>query len=168
MTGSEPVAIRPATPSDVPAIAAFIRALARYEKLEHQCDADEARLRAHLFGERPACSALIAWLGEERVGFALYFATYSTFRTMPCLWLEDLFVPPERRGHGVGLALLRALAAEAVARGCPRLDWAVLDWNVSAIGFYEKQGAKVLSDWRVCRLEGAALTRLANAPAQRR
>jgi GNAT superfamily N-acetyltransferase len=156
-----PVEIRPATPRDVPAIAAFIAALARYEKLEHLCDADEGRLRAHLFGDRPACSALVAWLGDEPVGFALFFPTYSTFRTMPCLWLEDLFVQPEQRGHGIGLALLRALAAEAVRRGCPRLDWAVLDWNVPAIGFYEKQGAVVLPDWRVCRLEGDALVRLA-------
>ena len=105
----------------------------------------------------------LAETAAEPVGFALFFQSYSTFRTMPCLHLEDLFVLPEHRGRGIGLSLLRAVAAEAVGRGCPRLDWDVLDWNASAIGFYEKQGARLLNDWRICRLEGEALARAAAA-----
>jgi len=153
--------VRSAAPGDVPHVARFIGELARYERLEHQLDVDEGRLCEHLFGERPACAALLAEIDGAPVGFALYFTNYSTFRTRPCLYLEDLFVAPEHRGAGAGLALLRALAAEAVRRGCPRLDWAVLDWNESAIGFYEKRGAKLLHDWRVCRLDGDALLRMA-------
>ncbi|MEO6595434.1 MAG: GNAT family N-acetyltransferase [Planctomycetota bacterium] len=160
---SSSIVVRPAAPPDVAHVARFIRELARYEKLEHQLDLDEARLREHLFGERPACGALLAEVSGAAVGFALFFENYSTFRTRPCLHLEDLFVMPEQRGHGVGLALLRAVAAESVRRGCPRLDWNVLDWNVSAIGFYEKQGAVVMGDWRTCRLEGDALVRAAAA-----
>lgn len=165
MTGASGLIVRPAVPADVPQIAAFIRDLARYEKLEHVLDLDESRLRRHLFGEVPACGALLAELDGRPAGFALFFATYSTFCTEVCLHLEDLFVPPELRGKGVGLALLRAVAEVAVARGCPRLDWQVLDWNVSAIGFYEKQGARLLHDWRVCRLDGDALARCARGAA---
>lgn len=154
--------VRPAGAADVPFVAKFIRDLARYEKLEHQVDCDEERLRRHLCGEPPACSALLARVDGEPVGFALFFPTYSTFRTEACLWLEDLFVVPEQRGNGVGLALLRAVAKVAVERGCPRLDWAVLDWNTDAIGFYERHGARVLADWRICRVDDAALQKLAN------
>ena len=155
--------MRAATTADVPTIARFIRELARYEQLEHQLDLDEERLREHLFGKHPACGALIAEADGGPAGFALWFQTYSTFRTRPCLHLEDLFVLPEFRGRGLGLALLRELAAVAVARDCPRLDWQVLDWNAPAIGFYEKQGARVLPDWRVCRLDGEALQKVAAA-----
>lgn len=160
------VRIRPASPRDVPQIATFIRDLARYERLEHCVDLDEARLHRHLFQSPPACGALLADCDGEPAGFALFFTTYSTFRTMPCLHLEDLFVAESMRSRGIGLALLRGVAAEAVARGCPRLDWQVLDWNTSAIGFYEKQGAKLMSDWRMCRLEGNALATVAAAAAQ--
>ncbi len=158
------VLVRAVGPGDVGHVARFIRELARYERLEHLLDLDEVRLREHLFGKTPACGALLAEVAGEPVGFALFFESYSTFRTQRCLHLEDLFVLPEHRGRGVGLRLLRAVAAVAVARGCPRLDWNVLDWNVSAIGFYEKQGARVLTDWRTCRLEGEALARAAAAP----
>jgi GNAT superfamily N-acetyltransferase len=123
-------------------------------------------LHRHLFGPVPACGALLADVGGEPAGFALFFASYSTFLTEVCLHLEDLFVRPAHRGRGIGLALLRAVAAVAVARGCPRLDWQVLDWNAPAIGFYERQGARVLPDWRTCRLDGDALARCA-APAPR-
>lgn len=112
---AEPVAVRRAEPADVPFVARCIRDLARYEKLEHLLDLDEGRLHAHLFGSPPACMALIGDVRGVPAGFALYFTTYSTFRTRPCLYLEDLFVQPEHRGCGLGLALLRALAAEAVA-----------------------------------------------------
>jgi len=155
--------IRPATAADVPHLLRCIRELARYERLEHQLDLDGERLRADLFGPRPVCAALIAEDGGQPIGFALFFTTYSTFRTRACMHLEDLFVLPEHRGHGHGLALLRAVAAEAVRRGCPRLDWNVLDWNEPAIGFYRAQGAEVLPDWRTCRLHGLALARLGGA-----
>lgn len=154
-------AVRAARPGDEPHIARFIRDLARYEKLEHQLDLSEARLREHLFGASPACAALIAEQQGRPVGFALFFVSYSTFRCAPCLSLEDLYVDPDARGHGHGLALLRALAREAVRRGAPRLDWHVLDWNQLAIDFYRRQGADVMPDWRTCRLEGDALTRMA-------
>jgi GNAT superfamily N-acetyltransferase len=160
------VVVRPAGPDDAPQVAHFIRELARYERLEDQLDLDEARLRAHLGGPQPACSALLAEADGGAVGFALFFASYSTFRTRPCLYLEDLFVLPPWRGRGIGLALLRAVAAVAVARGCPRLDWSVLDWNAPAIGFYQRQGARLLTDWRLCRLEGEALQRAAAAGRQ--
>lgn len=153
--------VRTVGPADVPHVARFIRDLARYEHLEHQLDLDEERLRTHLFGPVPACGALLAEQDGVPVGFALFFGSYSTFRTRPCLYLEDLFVLPEHRGCGIGLQLLRAVAAIAVARGCPRLDWNVLDWNTQAIGFYERHGARVLPDWRTCRLDGEALQRIA-------
>ena len=155
--------MRAVGPGDERHVARFIRDLARYERLEHQLDLDEARLREHLFGKSPACGALLAEVDGAPVGFALFFATYSTFLTRPCLYLEDLFVVPEQRGKGTGLLLLRAVAAEAVRRGCPRLDWAVLDWNEPAIGFYEKQGARLLKDWRICRIDGGALAKLARS-----
>ena len=161
--GARAASIRPAVPADVPAIAQFIVDLARYERREHEVERDDARLREHLFGAEPVCAALIAERAGVPVGFALYFTSYSTFRMQPCLHLEDLFVQPEHRGNGIGLLLLRAVAQAAVARGCPRLDWTVLDWNESAIRFYEQQGARLLPDWRVCRLDGDALTRCARA-----
>lgn len=153
--------IRPARPGDESTILAFVHALARYEKLERQLDTDPERLREHLFGDPPACAALIAEADGEPVGFALYFPKYSTFQTAPTLHLEDLFVLPEHRGGGHGEALLRAVAREARRRGCRHLDWVVLDWNVRAIGFYRRLGARVLVDWRFCRVTGEALDSLA-------
>jgi GNAT superfamily N-acetyltransferase len=161
MTADARFVVRAAAPGDEALVARFIRDLARYERMEDQLDVSEARLRRDLFGPAPACGALLAEWDGAPAGFALFFATYSTFRTEPCLHLEDLFVAPELRGKGIGLALLAAVAAVAVQRGCPRLDWQVLDWNAPAIGFYERQGARVLPDWRVCRLEGDALRRCA-------
>jgi GNAT superfamily N-acetyltransferase len=161
--GRGAVVVRAAGPGDAAQVAHFIRELARYERLEHQLDLDLGRLAAHLGGPQPACGALLAEQDGAPVGFALFFPTYSTFRTQACMHLEDLFVLPELRGRGIGLLLLRAVAAAAVARGCPRLDWNVLDWNTDAIGFYERQGAHLLADWRVCRLEGEALQRAAAA-----
>ncbi len=154
-------AIRPARPGDEPHIARFIRDLARYEKLEHELDLSEARLTEHLFGDSPVCSSLLIEHEGKPVGFALFFTSYSTFWCKPCLFLEDLYVDPEYRGHGYGLRLLKALAAEAIERDCPRLDWHVLDWNQLAIDFYERQGATVMADWHTCRLDGDALRRMA-------
>lgn len=152
--------IRPGTVRDVPTILALIRGLAEYERLAHQMEATAARVRAHGFGPRRYFQTLICRRGGKPVGFALYFFTYSTFLARPSLYLEDLFVLPEERGAGAGKALLRALARVAVRRGCGRMEWAVLDWNEPAIGFYESLGAKRLLDWQICRLDRRDLERL--------
>jgi len=153
--------ILPAMPDDVPAILRFIRMLAEYEKLTHMVVADEQKLRETLFGPRPFAEVLIARLGEEPAGFALFFHNYSTFLAKPGIYLEDLFVLPELRGRGVGKALLRALAEIAKQRNCGRLEWSVLDWNEPAIGFYQRLGAAVLPDWRICRLTEEGIKTLA-------
>jgi hypothetical protein len=153
--------LRPANATDVPTILGFIKELAVYEKLEHQVVATEASLHEHLFGSRPAAEVVIAELDGRPVGFALYFQNFSTFLGRPGLFLEDLYVQPHARGHGVGKALLVHLAKLAVARGAGRFDWNVLDWNEPAIGFYQRLGATVLPDWRTCRLTGEKLQALA-------
>jgi GNAT superfamily N-acetyltransferase len=153
--------IRPAETRDIDSLLDCIRGLARYEKLEHELDLDGARLHAALFGGDAFSFALVAEEDGAVVGFALGFFTFSTFRTKACLHLEDLFVREDRRGRGHGLALLRAVAKEAVRRGCARLGWNVLDWNAPAIAFYERQGARLLHDWRSCRLDGDALREMA-------
>jgi len=153
--------VRPATRDDVPVIAELIRGLARYEKLEHQVVMTEELLAAGLFGERPYAEVILAVEDGQAVGFALFFHNFSTFLGRPGIYLEDLFVLPEKRGLGVGRTLLAHLAALAVERGCGRLEWAVLDWNRDAIGFYERLGARPNSDWTVYRLTGEALTGLA-------
>ena len=152
--------IRPATPDDVPAIARLIRALAVYEKLSHEVVLDEVNLREHLFGPRPYCEAVIAEDAGLPVGFALYFFNYSTFLAKPGLYLEDLFVLPEYRDRGLGKALFLEVARRAVERDCGRFEWAVLDWNEPAIGFYKKMGAVAMDDWTVYRLTGPALEAL--------
>ena len=145
----------------VPIILELIRALAEYEKLSHVCVATEESLRRTLFGDRPAAEVVLAKEGTATLGFALYFQNYSTFLGKPGLYLEDLFVRPEARGRGVGKALLLRLAAIARERDYGRMEWSVLDWNEPAIGFYRKLGADVLPDWRICRVTGAALERMA-------
>lgn len=156
------LAIRFATPADVPTILHFIRALARYEKLEGEVVADEAGLLATLFAPRPAAEVLLAELAGRAVGFALFFQSYSTFLARPGLYLEDLFVEPAARGQGVGLALMSALARITVERGYGRFEWAVLDWNTPSLEFYRALGALPQSDWTVQRLTGASLERLAD------
>ena len=150
--------IRPATIADVPLVLAFIRDLATYEKLLADVVATEESLRLTLFGRQPAAHVVIAEVAGQPAGFALYFFNYSTFLARPGLYLEDLFVKPEFRGHGIGKALLLHLARIANERGCGRMEWAVLDWNEPAKGFYRRLGAVQLDDWRVMRLTGAALT----------
>ena len=155
--------LRPATVADVPTILALIRALAEYERLLDACVATEDDLRRTLFGERPQAEVVVAeWAGEP-AGFALFFHSYSTFLARHGLYLEDLFVRPEHRGRGIGRALLAHLARLALARGCGRLEWAVLDWNAPAIGFYQALGARMLDDWRVMRVTGDGLATLAAA-----
>lgn len=153
--------IRRGTERDVPTILTLIRGLAEYERLAHEVEATTARVRAHGFGRRRYFETIICRRGGRPVGFALYFFTYSTFLARPTLYLEDLFVLPDERGAGAGKALLRALARIAVRRGCGRLEWAVLDWNRPAIGFYKRLGAKLRRQWILTRLTGAPLRRLA-------
>ena len=155
------LSIRFGEKTDVPVIAELIRGLARYEKLEHEVSMTEDRLAATLFGRRPYAETLIAEDGDRALGFALFFHNYSTFLGRPGLYLEDLFVLPDTRGQGVGRALLGRLAQIAVERDCGRLEWAVLNWNVDAIGFYERLGARPNADWTVYRLTGDALQDLA-------
>ncbi len=156
-----PVQIRSATPDDSALIVDLIRGLAEYERLAHECIATEERVRESLFGPRPDAEVVIAEVDGRAAGFALFFHNYSTFLARRGLYLEDLFVYPEFRGRGVGRALLVHLARLAVARGCGRFEWWVLDWNEPAIGFYESLGAVPMDDWTVYRLTGDALQRLA-------
>jgi GNAT superfamily N-acetyltransferase len=155
--------IRAATSRDVPLILDFIRGLAEYERMLDQVEATAERLRASLFpagGGTPEAHCVIGSVDGTPAGFALYFFNYSTFLARPGLYLEDLFVRPEHRGAGLGKALLLHLAALAHERGCGRMEWAVLDWNEPAIGFYESLGARRLREWQLCRLDGQALGRL--------
>jgi GNAT superfamily N-acetyltransferase len=153
--------LRPATPADVPAIVGLIRELAVFEHLEHLMVTTPDSLMPHLFGARPVAEVVVAEAVDEAspriIGFALYFTNFSTFLGRPGLYLEDLYVQPAFRGSGVGKRLLQHLAALAVARGCGRFEWSVLDWNENAIKFYEKMGATVMPDWRICRITGPAL-----------
>ena len=160
-----PVLVRAGTPGDVDDVFRLIGALASYEHLTTEVTGTRDALRQHLFGPRPYAEVLLAERNGHAIGFALFFHTYSTFRTAPCLYLEDLFVEPTERRRGVGTALLAHVARLALERGCARLEWAVLDWNASAITFYERQGADVLPDWRRCRVTGDALARLARRTA---
>jgi GNAT superfamily N-acetyltransferase len=153
--------VRFAVPADAPEILAFIRELAEYEKLLDEVIADEAAIKATLFHIRPAAEVLIAELGEQPVGFALFFQSYSTFLAKPGLYLEDLFVRPAARGKGVGQALMSALARIAVQRSYGRFEWAVLDWNEPALRFYAALGAAPQDQWTVQRLVGAPLEALA-------
>ena len=155
------IQIVPAIESDVPVILEMILELAEYEKLEHRVTATKARLRETLFGARPAAEVLLAKGELECAGFAVFFATYSTFLAQPGLYLEDLYVKPQLRGNGIGLALLKRVAGIAAERGCSRVDWEVLDWNQPAIGFYRKLGAVPVEEWTRYRLAGEALERLA-------
>ncbi len=154
------VKIVPAQESDVPDILKFIRALAKYEKLEHEVLATEETLRATLFGESRHTHVILIEEDGLRVGFALYFFNYSTFLAKPGIYLEDLFVLPECRGKGYGKRLLAYLAKVAVERGCGRLEWSVLDWNTPAINFYLSLGARPQSEWIVQRMTGEALLKL--------
>lgn len=153
--------LRAARQADVPLILGFIRELAEYEKLLHEVQATEAGLRQQLFGPQPRAECVIAEYGGKPAGFALFFHNFSTFLAKPGLYLEDLYVKPEFRGKGVGRKLLAHLAALAVQRGCGRFEWAVLDWNAPAIGFYKSLGAQMLETWKINRLTGEALSRLA-------
>jgi GNAT superfamily N-acetyltransferase len=152
--------IRPATRADIPQILKFIRALAAYERAPEAVMATEADLERDGFGLNPFYFCLIAEHEGRPAGFAFYFFNYSTWLGRPGLYLEDLFIEPELRGLGIGKALLERVAAIAVEKGCPRLQWAVLDWNTPAIEFYRAMGAEFLDEWRTVRVTGEALERL--------
>jgi GNAT superfamily N-acetyltransferase len=149
--------LRPAQRADLPAIVGLIRELAQYERLEHLVVATPESIEPHLFGPRPAAEVVMADVNGEPAGFALFFTNFSTFLGRPGLYLEDLYVRPAHRGTGLGKALLEHLGALAVERGCGRFEWSVLDWNESAIAFYERMGATVMPDWRICRITGERL-----------
>lgn len=161
MSALESLEISPATRADVPLILALVGELADYEKLRHEANATEEAVAAALFGARPTAEAVIARSGGKDAGFALFFHNFSTFMGKPGLYLEDLFVRPEFRGRAIGKALLRYLAALAVARGCGRFEWQVLDWNRPARDFYESLGARPNSTWINYRMSGEALAELA-------
>jgi GNAT superfamily N-acetyltransferase len=151
----------PATRSDVPVILALIKELAEYERLAHEVVATEAILTETLFGERPYAEVMLAFYENNPVGYALFFHSYSTFLGRPGLYLEDLYVRPSLRGKGIGKALLATLARIALDRKCGRLEWAVLNWNEPAIGFYKSLGAKPMDSWTVYRLTAEPLAQLA-------
>jgi GNAT superfamily N-acetyltransferase len=152
--------IEPATERDVPLLLRFIKGLAEYERLGHAVTATEATLRESLFVKR-AAEAVIGYIDDEPAGFALYFQTFSTFLGLPGMYLEDIFVEPKWRRRGLGEALLAHLARLAVERGYGRLEWSVLQWNASAISFYQKLGAQPMDEWSIYRLTGDSLKRLA-------
>lgn len=153
--------IRSASEADAPLILEFIRALAEYERLADAVMATEESIRRTVFGNPRFAEVVIGEEDGQPVAFALFFHNYSTFMGRPGLYLEDLFVQPAARGRGYGKALLAHLAAIALERDCGRFEWAVLDWNEPAIGFYESLGAVPVDDWTIFRVTGTALTKLA-------
>ena len=165
MSTAQKWSLRPAGVDDAAALLQLIRSLAVYEHLEDEVVATVDGLGAALAGSAPSVEALLAEVSGEPVGFALFFPHFSTFRSAAGLYLEDLFVQPAWRGHGIGRALLAAVAARAVERGCSRLEWVVLDWNHPALAFYQRLGAQALDEWRRHRLSGEALMTLASGAA---
>ncbi len=161
MSGGVSLSVRAARPDDSALIFALVRELAAYEKLSHDVDATEEMIAAALFCEQPRLYCDIAEWDGAGAGFAVWFLNFSTFRGRPGIYLEDVFVRPEFRGRGIGKALLKRLARRCVDEGWARFEWAVLDWNAPSIAFYKSLGAQVLDEWKICRLSGGALARLA-------
>lgn len=162
MALKDDVCIRKAEASDAGEILSLIRELAQYEKLADRVLATEADLVATLFGSTPAAECLIATVGDEVAGFAIFFHSYSTFLAQPGMYLEDLFVRPRFRAHGLGKRLLKELAKIAVSRRCGRFEWSVLKWNEPAIRFYESLFAERMEGWVTYRLSGEKLAKLSN------
>jgi GNAT superfamily N-acetyltransferase len=153
--------IEPATDRDLPSIAHLVRQLAKYEKLEHAMVASQDDFREALFGAKPNAHALMAFVDDAAVGFALYFFNFSTFSGKRGIYLEDIYVEPEHRGRGIGSALLKRLARVVKEENCGRMEWSVLTWNQPSIDFYHRLGAITLEDWRIFRLHGEPLEKLA-------
>ena len=165
---SAQLVIRAAQPRDAERVWELIRGLAVYEKLEHRVTGSARQLARHLFGPRKIVDCLVALEGGSLIGYAMYYLIYSSFRAQPMMWLEDLFVEPARRGSGIGRALLHAVAAVAARRGCWRLSWAVLEWNETAIGFYESLGARLdEGGWHVYQFDEAKLRAIAGEAKER-
>jgi len=139
----------------------MIKGLAEYEKLSHRVVATEAKIREQLFGRHPAAEVCLAYLGDEPVGFAVFFPSFSTFACQPGIYLEDLFIEPAWRSRGFGRQLLAHVAKTGVARGCDRMNWAVLPWNEPAIEFYRRLGAERVTEWEGFKIAGEAFERLA-------
>jgi GNAT superfamily N-acetyltransferase len=158
--------LRPATPADGPAYLGLVRALAVFEVLEPPDAAAAERLLRDAFGPRPRYELLLAELGGRVVAYAAFFETYSTFRALPSLYLEDLFVHEAARGRGIGTLLLSQLGWLALERGCGRFEWTVLDWNERARRFYRSLGANIQKEWQLCRVDGEALVALARRARQ--
>lgn len=159
--------IAPLTPAEVPELLKLIRELARFERLEHEVKATVVSLRQSLFGRQPAAGALLARRGRQAVGYAIYFSTFSSFVGRPGLWLEDLYVRPRFRQHGIGRALIEAVAGVAAKRNCGRFEWTALNWNRNALEFYRRLGAKALEEWVLVRLDSRGLRRLAASRRKR-
>jgi GNAT superfamily N-acetyltransferase len=158
---ADEIQIGPATPADVPMIRTLIRELAEFERLLHEANATDEQIHESLFGPKPGAEVIMARVGDEVAGFALFFHNFSTFLGRRGVYLEDLFVRPRFRGGGCGAALLRHLAQIALDRNCGRLEWSVLDWNQRAIDFYKSLGAMPMDEWTIYRVTGPALERLA-------
>ncbi len=158
---ASPITITPATREDAPLLFELVMALAEYENLAHEVIGSPEDLEKHLFGDSPKAYAIVARMDGAPAGFALYFFNFSTFLMKPGIYLEDLFVLPGYRRRGIGTAIFQHLAQMALAKGCGRFEWSVLDWNQPAIDFYMSKGAVMLNDWRTCRVDGQALEDLA-------
>ena len=158
---TQALTLRPATRADVPVLLMMIRELAEFEHLTHLCTATEGELAQELFAPGATAEVLLAFSADEAAGYALYFRNFSTFLGRKGLYLEDLYVRPPHRHRGCGRELLVAVARIAAQRGCARFEWMALDWNTAAIGFYEKLGARQMSEWRLMRVTGDALRALA-------
>ena len=159
------LSIRPARPADAALVFALVCELAEYERLQHEVTATAEDIAAALFSREPRLSCDVAEWGGQVAGFSVWFLNFSTFRGRHGLYLEDVFVRPKFRGRGIGTALLKRLAQHCVEKDYARFEWAVLDWNAPSIGFYESIGAKIMSEWKLCRLSGVALARFAREDA---
>ena len=160
--------IDPVTPGDMPDLHNLILELARFEKLEHEVEATPELLREAMFGAQPTAGALLARARGKVAGYAVYFFTFSTFVGRPGIWLEDVYVRPALRKHGIGRALLEAVARVGVRRGCGRFEWTALRWNKNALDWYCKLGARMMDEWVLLRLDAAGLRRAAKAPPTRK
>jgi GNAT superfamily N-acetyltransferase len=161
--GAGGISLRPADRDDVSTLLGFIQELAEYERLSHEVVADVETLTRSLFGERKVAEAVIASRDGADSGFVLFFHTFSTFLGRPGIYVEDLYVKPKLRGRGIGRALLRHVTRLAVDRGCGRVEWSVLNWNEPSIRFYERLGARPMSEWTMYRLTGPALAAFAES-----